>query len=214
MLSYTLFVAGDTARVTAVTDESLVAARRVGNPTSLCFAALCAGLYGLDAHPDEALAMLALANEAGQSVGNQLGMGTSLASAAIIHVKRGEWTKAAPFAARSVEHFLRAGDRHWFGEHVATVAVILAGLKVDEPAAVLFGTNGVAVHVDVAGPYAPLITEAEAAVKKRLGDRRFTISKARGAAMDDDQVASLVRVELSRIREAEASSSTPTQWPT
>jgi hypothetical protein len=79
-------------------------------------------------------------------------------------------------------------------------------LQVDEPAAILLGTHGVTTHIIGVGIWNAQLAEDEVALRARLDDERFARCKARGAATDDNQVASLMRVELSRIGEAEASS--------
>jgi hypothetical protein len=120
-----------------------------------------------------------------------------------VYANRGEPAKAASFTLRAAESHLRAGDRNALGSQMAWAAVLLAGAGVDEPAAMLFGTHPVANRLGVTEQGVAHLAEAEAALRGRLGDECFETTKARGAAMDDNQVASLMRVELNRIGETE-----------
>jgi hypothetical protein len=188
---------GDTTQVIASTDEALAVARRLGNPTAICYAAQCAANFTLDSRPQTAMELLTVALDAAESVGNQLGIGITLNVQAYSHSTMGKWTEAAPLVLRSVEHFQRAGDHTAIGGALALAIGVLNAYGDHEAAAVLYGTQ-VRDQVTLSG-FADFLAPLEAELRAKLGDERFAEDVARGRAIDDDQAVELARHELTRV---------------
>jgi predicted ATPase/class 3 adenylate cyclase len=203
----------DPAQVIARTDEALAVARRLGNPTTICYAAQCAGTFTFESRPQTAMEMFAVALQAAESVGNQLGIGVTLNVQAWAHTTMGNWTEAAPLVLRSVEHFHRAGDHTALGQALAGAVGVLNASGAHETAAVLSGTTSVANQfATLHGGVAEFFAMVEAEQREHLGDERFAECVARGHALDEDQAVELARRELTKLptgRVSEPSSTSP-----
>jgi predicted ATPase/class 3 adenylate cyclase len=192
--------ADDVSAAVTRTDEAMTLARRLGNPTALCSAAVCAGLVRMTTDDEAALRFFAESHEVAESVGNQLVIGSSLANQAWIHAQRGEWRQAAPLAARSLGVQHRAGDQAWFRHWIGLATVILEAAGDDEAAATL-SPHGALSVLPVIGAQAltEQVAASEEAMRRRLGDDRFETWAARGRAMDDDEIASYADERLAQV---------------
>jgi predicted ATPase len=189
----------DPARAVALTDEALAAARRLGNPTAIGYAAQCAAFFTFDARPQTALELFSVALAAAESVGNQLGIAVTLGTQAFTQATMGNWTDAAPLALRSVQHAHRAGDRANLAGGLAMSMLVMSHFGVDEPAALLYGTPQVAFQLTLGGPGEQQVLLAEMELRDRLGDERFTRLVARGSALDQDEAVELACREVGRL---------------
>jgi hypothetical protein len=192
-------VNGDLEEVIARTDEALAVARRIGNPTSICYAAQCAALFTVDSRPQTALELLAVALQAAESVGNQLGIGLTLNTQAWTHATMGNWIEAAPLVLRSVEHFHRAGDHTALGQALALSVGVLSALGAHEAAAVLYGRQVFKEEEIGFGRFAEFFASLDAELREHLGNEYFAEASLRGRAIDEDQAVELARHELMRI---------------
>jgi hypothetical protein len=189
VVSLSAFSAGDIAdSVIERADEALAVARRLGNPTALAYAAQVAGSMRRNHDPGRALQLFDLAIEAGTSVRNEQAVGTAFTMKAGIYSQRGDWRAAARANIRSIEHFHQEGDRHDVGMSVAALAKELTAGGSDEAAAVLHGACG----VPLPDYLAEMEAEAAATLRSRLGEECLADLAARGAAMDQHEVAAFI----------------------
>jgi hypothetical protein len=197
LASLPFVVAGDYAAATSLTDEAIAVARRTGSASALCYALFTAGSIRWTM-PAEALPYLEQAVVVAEAVGNQLGSGVALGLTAVVLAEQGDWVGAAPYVARSIRNYYRAGDRNGFDQNLQSVALILAGTGDDEGAATVFGTQGHKRHRDLT-PWAERVNSTEAALRERLGADTFSRSFDRGAAMSDDELAEFVLDKLATL---------------
>jgi len=192
--------ADDVGAAKTRTDEAVTLARHLGNPTTLCSAAVCAGLVRMTTDAATALRFFTESLEVAESVGNQLIIGASLANQAWIHAQRGEWRQAAPLAARSLGVFHRSGDQAWFRHWIGLAVVILEAAGDEEAAATLYPHGALSV-LPVIGGQALIeqVAASEAAMRRRLGDDRFDTCAARGRVMDDDEIATYADDKLTQV---------------
>jgi predicted ATPase/class 3 adenylate cyclase len=132
--------AGDYAAATSLTDEAVAVARRSGSASALCYALFTSGSIHWTT-PAQALPYLEQALLVAEEVGNQLGSGIALALTAVVLGQQGDWVGAAPYVARSIRNYYRAGDRNGFDQNLQSVALILEATGDDQGAATLFGTQ-------------------------------------------------------------------------
>jgi predicted ATPase/class 3 adenylate cyclase len=202
----------DPGQVIARTDEALAVARRLGNPTTICYAAQCAAGFTFESRPQTAMELFAVALQAAESVGNQLGIGVTLNVQAWTHTTMGNWTEAAPLVLRSVEHFHRAGDHASVRLALLLAVGVLNALGDHEAAALLSGTSSIADQITSGGQPAEFFASIEAELREHLGNERFAECVARGRALDGDQAVELARRELTKLtigRASEPSSTNP-----
>jgi predicted ATPase/DNA-binding SARP family transcriptional activator len=192
-----VYTGGDVTVALAATDEALVLARRLGNPTVLCFAATGSAMARWETDPERALEDIGVGLQAAESVGNQLGIVLLMAVSTNIHVLLGQWRQAIPLTLRQMAESQRAGDRMTFGGSMIRAALILEAMNQNETAATLHGTDGVAARQW--GPFAELFAESEAALRSRLGEDRFAACVGRGKNMTDDELFALVDDELQAL---------------
>jgi predicted ATPase/class 3 adenylate cyclase len=181
---------GDVAATMATTDEALLLARRIGNPSLLCYAATGSAMARWEADPERALTDITVGLQAAESVRNQLGIVLLLAVSVNIHILRGQWREATPLILRQIAESHRAGDRMSFGASMVPAALILEAMHQDETAATLHGTDGVASRPS--GPFADRLPESEAALRSQLGEDRFEACVARAKNMTEDELFILV----------------------
>jgi predicted ATPase len=190
---------GDPMTATALTDEALDIARRLRNPTALCYAAMIAGSVRINTDPASAASLLAEALRTAESVGNQLGIGFTLGLQAWLHAERAEWREAAPFVARCLDHYDRIGDYNGFGVWMPVAALILEALGDDAAAATLLGTTVVAAQLAIGCPEAEQLVSSEHILRQRLGDEVFNRLAALGNTMVHEELVAYVSDKLSRI---------------
>jgi len=202
-------VAGDRTAAMACTDEAITIARRLGNPSLLCYAAMTSGLARLEIDPESALPFYAEGLEAAESVGNHLGIGFTLGGQAWIRIQRGEWHDAAPLVVRALQGCHRAGDHEGFLIWCPEAVLILEALGDDEASATLFGVARAATY-DTTEAVIERMVASELVLRRRLGDQRFDECVARGHGMDYDELAAFISENLERIAAERTSSPTPT----
>jgi len=191
---------GDAEAGTALSDEALTVARRLGNPTALCGAAIAAGVVRLETDADQALSLFAQGVEAAESVGNSFFIAMNLAFEAWIRARRGEWRRAAPLIARSLDLFYRSVTQSYFHRWVSPAMLILEAAGADEVSATLHGAAASAGMAML--PWrlaAEHMAASEQSLRGRLGDGRFDECATRGQAMDDDELADYVKKELEQV---------------
>jgi hypothetical protein len=200
----------DNSRASDLGDEAMRVARRLQNPTTLSYAAQCAGLARMTTDPDRALDLFVEGLAAAESVENQLGIGLNLQMQAVLYGEREEWREAAPLVARAVQGNHRAGDHLALEGCMVAAALILEAFSDDEAAATLFGTFSAATQRAYDSPWADRIVEAATALRRRLGDRQFDACVARGQTLDDDGLVALVVPKLQEVMsDAESPSPEP-----
>jgi predicted ATPase len=188
--------AGDVAAAAELTDEALAVARRLGSPSALCYALFTSGTVRLG-NPGQALPYFEQALAAAEQVGSPLGTGMALHLTAVVHVEQGDWVGAAPYVARSIRSYNRAGDRSGLTVQRLMAGLILDAVGDDEAAVIVFGTHGFRVHP--LGPLAGRVASAEADLRTRLGEERFASCLARGDEIADDDLASFVLDKLEEV---------------
>jgi hypothetical protein len=187
----------DVAAAVAGSDEALAVARRLGSPSALCYALFSSGCVRID-NPALALPYLEQALAAAEQVGNPLGAGMALSLTAAVHGEQGDWVGAAPYVARSIRSYHRAGDRNGFAQQLVGVGLVLDAVRDDEGAAIVFGTRGFQ-QVWPRTAVADRVVAAEAGLRARLGEERFATCAARGDAMDDDELAAFAIDKLEEV---------------
>jgi predicted ATPase len=188
---------GDITGATMMTKESLLIARRVANPTSLCYASMCSAMVHMGTDPGSAIRLLHDGLAAAEVARNQLGTGICLQSLAVAHAHQEEWAEAAVYSARSIQQYHRAGDRHLFRACLPLAAAVLANLGDDEGAAVL---SEAADPLPIPNArWRELLGASLEAVRHRLGATEFAAAAARGRAMDDDELATFVGARFDQI---------------
>jgi predicted ATPase/class 3 adenylate cyclase len=192
---------GDLPAALALTEEGVIVAERLGNPSTICFANMTAGLVRIDVDPERAPGLYERALGAADSVGNQLGISMCLSGQAIMYAQQGDWRKAAPFAARCIQSFYRAGDQQNFRTQLAVAAIVLTALHDDDAAAILYGTSVIATRHNTGMLFGAveLIVGSEASLRERLGEQRFEECVRAGAAMSPDEIAALVAEHLDAV---------------
>jgi predicted ATPase len=198
--------AGDLPAALVYLDQAVETARRLGNPTAICYTTMTAGWLRSEAEPEEAMALLDEALEQAVSVGNNLGIGMVLSSSAQLHETHGRSEEAVRLIVMGAEHFHRIGDLNQFGTLLHAALVVLAMAHADESAAVLYGATPLAKGVyksgEVPNQWEERFREVAGSLRSRLGEDRFNILAVRGSRMDNDQLVSLLRAEASRILSA------------
>src|SRR5262249_31012565 len=102
---------GDVAAAIASTDEALILARRLRNPSILCNALTAAAMARWEADPDQALARVSEGLPIAESLGNQLGIIILLVTAINIRIIQARWHEAIPLTLRMMTESHQAGDR-------------------------------------------------------------------------------------------------------
>jgi predicted ATPase len=178
-----------------LTDAATVLARRLGNPSVLCYSLLTSGAVR---SPDECVPYLEGAVASAEQVGNPLGTGMALGMIANAYALRDDWVGAVPYVARSMRICHRAGDRHEFARCLQTVGQLLHAIGDDEGAAVVFGTRGLGKRAAQLRTnwVADRVAAAEASVRTSLGEERYGVYAARGDALDDDELAAFALGKL------------------
>jgi predicted ATPase/class 3 adenylate cyclase len=187
---------GDEAECRARADEALSLARRLGNPTSLGYAAMAAGLARANSDEDSALVLFGEGVACAESMGNDLALGLLLTYEAWIFVRRGDWRSAVPLVARSLAAQHQNGDRVAFSNQACLAVVILAANGDGEVAAIIHGFEGRSTLRGFAGMAADMLDEAVTSVRRRLGESRFLELAAVGAAMGFDEMATYIDARL------------------
>jgi predicted ATPase/class 3 adenylate cyclase len=188
----------DKAAALALTDDARDLARRLGNPTALCYAGSQSGMVRLDTDQQSALEFFTEALEAAESVGNQLGIAMTLGGLAWIRIDRGEWREAAPLVLRFVQIYHRGGDHEDFVLWCPEAVFILQPLGDEEAAATVYGVARAATH-DATTSVIERLDAAEPSLRTHLGAQRFEACVSRGNAMDDDELATFISERLGRI---------------
>ncbi|MGE5762843.1 MAG: hypothetical protein ACM3ZF_02840 [Mycobacterium leprae] len=90
-----------------------------------------------------------------------------------------------------IEHWHRAGNWTQQWTTIRNVVEVLVRLRVDEPAAVLYGAvTSRPTAAPVFGADAQRLAEARRVLGERLGADRWGAAVSRGVAFDDDDVVS------------------------
>jgi hypothetical protein len=187
-------VGGDVAAAMAWTDEGLILARRLGNPSRLCNAASSSAMARWETDPERALADVAEGLQAAESVGNQLGIIVLMTVSINIRIIQGQWRQVIPLTLRKMAEAYQAGDQIGFVDSMMNAALILEAMNQDEAAAILQGAAGVDARQP--GPLADRFADSVAALRSRLGEDRFEACVARGKNMTDDELFNLVDDKL------------------
>jgi hypothetical protein len=204
-----LDAAGDPSAAMACTDEAITVARRLGNPSMLCYAAMTSGMGRMESDPVTALQFFAEGLEAAELVGNHLGIGFIVAGQAWIRIERGEWRDAAPLVVRSLQGYHRAGDRENFLFWCPEAVLIMEALGADEASATVFGVAKAATY-DTTEALVERMNASELILRQRLGDERFDECVARGESMDYDELAAFINQNLESITSERNGSPKPT----
>jgi hypothetical protein len=185
--------AGNPAAAILEAEEALTLARRVGAPGVLAIALAAAGSALADSDPQRALALMREAVEVEDSLGH--GGGRALIIAANFANRYGTRREALDLFAKSLE------QAYWTGRH-ASLEFVLGSvgelLAIDEPdvAAVILGAAS--ALAPGWGQFAEERQQAIATLTNALGEARLAELRARGAAMDNDEVITYARAAISR----------------
>jgi predicted ATPase len=182
-------------------ENSLAAARRVGNPTLLSVAHYGAGTAiemgdpaAALAHYDETIALV----RAGAAV---TVYGPSLTGSAVLHARAGNRTEALQRLREGVKHAHHEADvPYLMGATVAALAIYEA-LGWREPLGELAGvvSRGNYAHLNV-GPMSMRYGTAETVARLHtdIGKDIFDQAAERGAAMDTDEIAAFILASIDR----------------
>ncbi len=185
-------------------DESLRIARRLQNPTALGFALFAVGFAGVDDDPDVALAALDESIALTRAGGYDAAFGTTLSAAAAIRARKGDTLGALRDLRDAVVHSSEVGDPMNFSTAIATGAVIATLAGRHDLAAVLGGFSedsptGLIARRQVGEQELAGLQQSQRETEEVLGTAEFATARARGAAMDPDQLTIYVRDTTDRI---------------
>jgi predicted ATPase/DNA-binding SARP family transcriptional activator len=164
----------------------LVAA--VGNPSLDAWSDYINGEVRLDDAPVDALPFLQRSVIAARRIGNRLIIGLAGLSAVSCEARVGDPTKALAQYADLIDHWHRAGAWNMQWTTLRTLIELLTRLGRDAEAAVMYGAmTASAASSPLVGADAKRIADAVASLRNRLGDERFDVLCADGAALSDNE---------------------------
>jgi predicted ATPase/class 3 adenylate cyclase len=186
-------IAGEVAAAREPAIQAVEIARRIQNPALSALASYAAAHAVRLQDPQTALKLIedCVALARAGSVDSILGFALSLAAAIRIH--NGDLRGALTVLNEAILQQHGDGNRLGLGLTLERGAALLARLGEAEPAAVLAGA--VKAHFAVTTANVPAqeraeIDDAHALARRALTEDAYTAALARGAAMDDDEVAS------------------------
>jgi predicted ATPase/DNA-binding SARP family transcriptional activator len=178
-------------------EESLIVARRLGNPGMLVISLCCAGqAAAMTGQTEEGERLLAEGLELAASIGSAYGECLARNILALLRLGAGDARAALQMALRGAE-LGRFTDRFWFATHVGCIALGLVAMGDDEAAAVLRGgsamTSIVVQSADKFGVYATLDE-----LPVRLGTDRYQAFATQGESMDEDALLAFAHAAVER----------------
>lgn len=185
---------GDVSEARALFDDSLAAARRLGNPSLFAQCANMAAECRIETEPERARALLDESLDAAALVDNKLAMGIAIAFSVYLYLAREDWREAAQRVLLASQYMYRSADINSLRSLcLPAAATVLAKAGADEAAARVYGavrTEAVSDQVERS------FSEALAGLRGRLGDDALTAYTAEGAAMDDYEIVALIEKEI------------------
>jgi predicted ATPase/class 3 adenylate cyclase len=182
--------------------EVVAAAESADNATTLSGALYAYALTALDRDPAAAIAALDRAMVTAREHGSRTLETISGLLLADLEVAHGDPRRALDLSEQILLSLYAAGNRATLGHSLATVAAVLHGVGLDDPAAVHLG----ALHPGavVGSPEAERVFRE---TRERLGDETFAALGRQGAAMDAPTLVAYAREQIEQGRRALATQS-------
>jgi len=191
---------GDLAAALKLTGEARTVAASNDNPTMMAVIAYAEGESLLEVDPERALRPIEETLEFAGTADNVFMRGLALVSSTSLRGRHGDPYRALHLFEDVIGHWRREGSwaQQWLT--LRNLVDLLARLKADEPAAVLYG----ACTASTASPtsYGPEADRLEAVIGTlggSLGEGAFSDAKARGAALDDDEAVSFASAVIRQL---------------
>jgi len=191
---------GDLAAALKLTGEARTVAASNDNPTMMAVIAYAEGESLLEVDPERALRPIEETLEFAGTADNVFMRGLALVSNTSLRGRHGDPYRALHLFEDVIRHWRREGSwaQQWLT--LRNLVDLLARLKADEPAAVLYG----ACTASTASPtsYGPEADRLEAVIGTlggSLGEAAFSDAKARGAALDDDEAVSFASAVIRQL---------------
>lgn len=172
---------GDHVGGRAAADRAEAAARSIGAPSQLAWAAYVRGEAEAGPDPDASLAAFATAVRLARSVDNQLAAWAASNGAAVVRARNGDPAEALAELREIIQGWHRAGSDAVQRTVVRNLGVLLARVGRDEPAAVLLGAGGESFLYEAERRR---VQQAVRAVTERLGAPAAERLRQQGAAME------------------------------
>ncbi len=191
--------AGRIDEALAITEESVTAARRLGNPYWVAYALWIAGMAFSRTNARRALA--AWEEGIGYVHEHRIGFfeGFMARDAARLHTSHGEPDVALGLFAEAIQAFHRAGNVPQLIITLASVPALFERLDRLEPAAMLLGAMS---REASSAHHVPELAELEDRLAARLGATKAAGLVAAGADLDLDAAAGYAREQLETARRA------------
>ena len=189
--------AGRVEEALALTEQSVAAARRLGNPYWIAYALWIAGMAFSRSDSRRALAAWDEGVAFVREHGVQFFEGFLARDAARLHTSDGEPEAAAVLFSEAIASFHRAGNIPQLIITLASVPALLARLERFDAAATLLGAMS---QHESSLHHVPELTELEGRLVNELGPKRTADLVAEGAALDLDAAAVYARHQIDEAR--------------
>jgi hypothetical protein len=206
--------AGDYAAARRPAMEAVEVARRVQNPGLSAWAFCTAAGAIWPADPQAALRLIEDSLALTRAGASDPLLDTALTWAGFIRARNGDLPGALAALQEAVVQQHAGGNRLLLNMTLQIAAVVLARLGEAEPAAVLSGAFSAHFPPDISAVHQDVkmdIGEAQSLARRALGEAAYGAALARGAAMDDEEVAGYAQGEFGRLaaRRAEPGAQAP-----
>ena len=182
--------------------EAVEVARRVQNPALSAFAFCAAAGAIWPGDPQTALMLIEDSLALTRAGAFDPILGTALTWAGFIRAQTGDLPGALDMLQEAMAQQHADGNRLLLGMTLQIAAVALARLGEAEPAVVLSGAFSAHFPSDISGVHEDEkmgIGEAQSLAHRTLGEAAYSAALARGAAMDDDELAGYAQGEFRRL---------------
>jgi predicted ATPase/class 3 adenylate cyclase len=194
--------AGDYAAARPPAMEAVEVARRVQNPalSAMAFCAAAGAIWPSD--PQTALTLIEDSLALARAGASGAVLSTALMQAGLIRAQTANLPGALAVLQEAMAQQHADGNRLLLGVTLQIAVVVLALLGEAERAVVLSGACSAHFLPDI--PAVPRdqkmgIGEAQALARRTLGETAYTAALARGAAMDNDELAGYAQGEFRRL---------------
>ena len=194
--------AGRRGELGSLPAEVVAAAEAADNATTLSGALFAYALTIVDGDPAAAIAALERAMAVAHEHGSRTLETISGLLLADLEVAHGDPLRALDLSEQILLSLYAAGNRGTLGHSLATVAGVLHGIGLDDPAAVLIGVLDEAAIVG-----SPDAERVIGETRDRLGDETFSALGRQGAAMEPPVLVAYAREQIEQGRRALANQS-------
>ena len=205
-----LQASGRVEEAVELTEESVAAAREIGNPFWIAYALWTAGLAHSHADPRRALAAWDEGVDVVKAHGVHFFEGFLARDAARLHGAEGDTQTALELLATAIETFRNSGNIAQLTITLAIAPGLLERVGCLESAA---SVHAAITREPASVHHVPELTEVGDRLARRLGDDTFAARKVVGAALDLQDAAVHTREEVERARQALIDSGTQEERP-